>query len=145
MKYSKLLWCVLLFCYVHASSQVMNVRKWRKSEKDSLDNAMYLIEENQYFDALPIFDELLQNHPNEEFLRYTYAKCALYRGDKHADAYTLLTELYRKNRKVADIQYDVALASLYNYKFDEATEYINHFLSNKRLKPEQRMAAQQMI
>src|SRR4051812_20721154 len=128
MKHSKLIFFFLILCYITSSSQVMNVRKWRKAERDSLDNGMYLIEENQYLQALPIFDDLLAHHPNEEFLRYTYAKCALYRADKHQDAYTYLTELYQKNKKVPDIQYDVALASHYNYKFDEATTYINQFL-----------------
>ncbi len=138
---------VLAFIAVNlsVSAQVMNVRKWRASEKDSLDNAMYLIDESLYLKALPIFEELLNNHPKEEFLRYTYAKCALYRSDKHEDAYNYLTELYVKNGKIPDIQYDVAQASLFNYKFDEATTYINQFLGNKRLSPEQKRNGDLML
>lgn len=144
MNLRRVLLLLILAGFSFASAQVMNVRKWRKSEKDSLDNAMYLIDEVQYLEALPIFDQLLKNHPNEEFLRYTYAKCALYRSDKHQDAYNYLTELFEKNKKVPDIQYDVALASHYNYKFDEATNYINIYLANKKLEPEQRRNAEML-
>lgn len=136
---------VLLFVYLGASAQVMNVRKWRKSEKDSLDNAMYLIDESQYLEALPIFDELLKLHPGEEFLRYTYAKCALYRSDKHEDAYTLLSELYQRNNKIPEIQFDMARAAHYNYRFDEANDYLNVFLANKRLSPEQKRQAELLL
>lgn len=135
----------LLFAFLSESAQVMNVRKWRKAEKDSLDNAMYLIDENQYLEALPIFDDLLKNHPKEEFLRYTYAKCALYRSDKHEDAYRFLTELYSKNNKIPDVQFDLAQAAHYNYKFDEATTYIQTFLANRHLTPEQRRSADKLI
>jgi len=61
MKLKKYTLFFLLFSYLLGSAQVMNVRKWRKSEKDSLDNAMYLIDELQYLQALPIFDKLLKN------------------------------------------------------------------------------------
>lgn len=131
MKANKFILFLLLASYITASAQVMNVRKWRKSEKDSLDNGMYFIEEENYLRALPIFDALVDNHPKEEFLRYTYAKCALYRADKHEDAYTILTELYEKNKKVPEIQYDVALSALYNYKFDKANEYVDFYAINK--------------
>src|SRR4051812_6214045 len=142
MKTHKLISLILLFAYLTASSQSMNVRKWRKSERDSLDNGLYLIDENQYLQALPIFDKMRQNRPNEEFLRYTYAKCALYRSDKHADAYTYLSELYQKNKNVPDIQFDMAQACHYNYKFNESAQYLGQFLSNKRLSPEDKKKAE---
>lgn len=141
----RILTFVLLLTYIHASSQVMNVRKWRKSEKDSLDNAMFLIDETQYLAALPIFDNLLKLHPKEEFLRYTYAKCALYRSDKHEDAYMLLAELYERNNKIPEIQFDMARAAHYNYRFDEAVQYTNVFLANKRIAPEQKREAEQLL
>lgn len=144
MKLKKYTLFFLLFSYLLGSAQVMNVRKWRKSEKDSLDNAMYLIDELQYLQALPIFDKLLKNHPKEEFLRYTYAKCALYRSDKHEDAYRFLTELYSKNSSIPDVQFDIALAAHYNYKFDEASTHLQTFLANRNLTPEEKRAAEQL-
>jgi hypothetical protein len=145
MKFKHFIVLLTLFSFITATAQVMNVRKWRKTEKDSLENAMYLIDETQYVDALPIFEVLLKGHPKEEFLRYTYAKCALYRSDKHADSYQYLSELYQKNNKVPEIQFDMALASHYNYKFDEATNLTNTFLANKRLTPEQKRSAEMLL
>lgn len=145
MKVKKYIFTLLLFSFLYESAQVMNVRKWRKSEKDSLDNAMYLIDEAQYQEALPIFDDLLKHHPKEEFLRYTFAKCALYRSDKHEDAYNYLTELYQKNNKIPDVQFDMALAAHYNYKFDEASRHIQTYLSNRRLTAEERKNAEMLV
>jgi len=105
----------------------MNVRKWRQSERDSLDKALEMFDEKLYLRAMPVFQNLLAQHPKEEFLKYSYAKCALYRSDKHEEAYAYFTEVYNNNKKVPDIQYDMALAALYNYKFDEATDYIDQY------------------
>jgi hypothetical protein len=74
-----------------------NVRKWRKGEKDSLSNALLLYEENYVLQALPIFENILNNHPKEVFIQYSFAKCALYRSDKHLDAYKYFSEIYAKN------------------------------------------------
>lgn len=120
----------LIILSTTASAQLMNVRKWRISERDSLDKGMELFDEKTYLKALPIFGALLNNHPKEEFLKYTYAKCALYRADKHEESYKNFLEVYDNNKKVPDIQYDMALISHYNYKFDEALEYAN--LHSKR-------------
>lgn len=128
MDFKKTGFLVLLFCYLSSTAQVMNVRKWRPSERDSLNKGMELFDEKFFLQALPTFEALLKNHPNEEFLKYTYAKCALYRSDKHPDAYKYLTEVYDNNKKTPDIQYDMALAAHYNYKFDEALDYANQNL-----------------
>ncbi len=124
MKPIKLVLILLILSFV-ANAQLMNVRKWRVSERDSLDKGMEFFDEKTYLKALPIFNTLLNNHPKEEFLKYTYAKCALYRADKHEDSYKYFAEVYNNNRKVPDIQYDMALAAHYNYKFDEALDYAN--------------------
>lgn len=136
MKSTRLL--VLIFTLICAagSAQLMNVRKWRLSERDSLDKAVELFDEKMYLRALPIFETLLLHHPKEEFLKYSYAKCALYRSDKHEEAYKYYTEIYNNNKKVPDIQYDMALVCLYNYKFDEATDYINQYAASRHTTPE---------
>src|SRR3954470_17456170 len=89
---------ILLVSFITSSAQVMNVRKWRKSERDSLDAGMVLYEENSYLQALPVFGSILSHHPDEEFLKFTYAKCALYRSDKHEDAYKYFSEVYDRNK-----------------------------------------------
>lgn len=136
MKPSKFLVHFLLLCSFVSSAQLMNVRKWRQSERDSLDKGLEMFDEKMYLRAMPVFENLLAQHPKEEFLKYSYAKCALYRSDKHEDAYKYFIEVYNNNKKVPDIQYDMALASLYNYKFDEATQYIDEYGSSRHTSPE---------
>lgn len=118
----------LSFC-----AQITNVRKWRKSEVDSLDFAMFLYDEKMFEEACPLFEGILQNHPKEEFIKYSFAKCALYRSDKHEEAYLILTELYPKYNDIPEMRYDIALGALYNLRFDEADQYVDKFLSTKRL------------
>lgn len=132
---------VLVFMFtVHALfPQVTNVRKWRKSEKDSLNAALLMYEENMFLQALPIFEQILLHHPNEEFIRYSYAKCALHRSDKHEDAYTYLSQIYENNKRVEEIDYDVALSAHYALKLEEASTAINRYLSKRKLTPENRV------
>lgn len=114
-------------------AQITNVRKWRKSQVDSLDFAMFLYDEKMYEEACPLFEGILKNHPKEEFIKYSFAKCALYRSDKHEEAYLILTELYPKYNDIPEMRYDIALGALYNLRFDEADQYVDKFLSSKRL------------
>ena len=142
MKCTKFLIYIFIICSLGASAQLMNVRKWRQSERDSLDKGLEMFDEKMYLRALPIFENLLAQHPKEEFLKYSLAKCALYRSDKHEEAYKYFVEVYNNNKKVPDIQYDMALAALYNYKFDEATDYINQYAENRHTAPEGKKAAE---
>lgn len=132
----KLLLLFITLNYFTTIAQITNTGKWRRTEKDSLDNALLLYDEKNYLLALPIFDNIYNHHPKEEFLKYSYGKCALYRADKYEDAYNLLSEIYAKNKKVQDIQYDLASAAHYTDKFDEALTLIDAYLINKRTSPE---------
>lgn len=136
MKSNRLLLLTFIFTCAISSAQLMNVRKWRPSERDSLDKALEMFDEKNFLRALPIFENLLAQHPKEEFLKYSYAKCALYRSDKHEEAYKYFVEIYGNNKKVPDIQYDMALAALYNYKFDEATDYNDQYADSRHTSPE---------
>ncbi|MFY8184629.1 MAG: tetratricopeptide repeat protein, partial [Bacteroidia bacterium] len=98
----------------------MKVGKWRKTERDSMESAQHLFDEDNYLIALPIFETLLNNHPKELYLKYVSGLCGLYRSDKHDDALRLLSEVYNKNNKIAEIELDLAKANHLNYKFDEA-------------------------
>lgn len=117
---------IILSCFVFSlySQDKMKVTKWRKTEKDSLENAQHLFDEGNYVIALPIYDALLNNHPKELYLKYVTGLCGLCRSDKHDDALRLLTEVYEKNKKVAEIELDLAKASHLNYKFDEALAFL---------------------
>ena len=118
------------------TAQVMNVRKWRQGERDTLENGLALVDESYYAKALPFFEHLLNNHPSESFLKYSYARCALHRGDKQHEAYDMLQEIYSKNKKIPDIQYDLALAAFYRHRFDDASSHLQQYLSTKKISPQ---------
>jgi hypothetical protein len=114
-------------------SQDLNTRKWRKSEKDSLDNALLLYEEKNYLLAYPTFENLLNQHPKEGYLKYACGICALSRSDKHHKAYEYLSELYAKNKKIENIKYDLARAAHYTNHLDEAETLIKEYLAPSKM------------
>lgn len=139
-----ILTAALAISFLLAASQTTNTRKWRKTENDSMQNALLLYEEGNYLLALPIYEKLYTAHPGEEYLKYCYGKCALLRSDKHEVALQLLSQVYEKNKKVIDIEYDLAKANHYNYKFDEALGYIEKALANKRTSVQAKEGAKQL-
>jgi len=132
---------ILFFCLLTTSlfSQITNTRKWRFTERDSLDNALLLYEEANYRTALPYLEQIYLNHPKEEFIKYLYGICCLYRSDKYQECLTSLSEVYAVNTNIDQIEYDLARAYHYNYKFDEALEMVNKHLAYKRIRTEEKV------
>lgn len=122
----------------------MNVRHWSKTERDSLERALLLLEENKPKEALPFFETILNHHPAEDFLKYSYARCALYSDDKQNDGIKRLYEVYEKNRKTPDIQYYMAVAAWYNGSFDEAQTHIAAYLANRKINPQAKVRAEEL-
>ncbi len=134
---------IIFFCFLFSSgfSQITNTRKWRVTERDSLDNALFLYEEKNYVMALPILEKVNLNHPKEDFIKYLYGICCLYRSDKHDEALKALADVYAINTGIDMIEYDLARAYHYNYKFEEAIDFINKHLSYKRIRPDDKANA----
>jgi hypothetical protein len=109
-----------------------------------MQSALMMLDDGNYLLALPFYENLYKNHPNEEYLKYCYGKTALSRSDKHEVALKLLSEVYEKNKKVDDIEYDLARANHFNYKFDEAIVLIDKAIANKRVSPESKKKAAQL-
>ncbi|MDP2387981.1 MAG: hypothetical protein Q8M29_16525 [Bacteroidota bacterium] len=139
---------VILFLFFFLSfslsfSQVkvkMKTNKWRPTERDSMQRAQLLFEEENYSMAIPIFEQILKNHPDELYLKYMNGLCGLYRSDKHGLALKYLVEVFEKNKKTAEIEFDLAKACHLNYKFDESIAFLEDYkkrvtkLEPKRLK-----------
>lgn len=143
---SKIYLPLLVFCFLgmNVFSQSTNTKKWRKTENDSMQSALMMIDDGNYLLALPFYENLYNQHPKEEFLKYCYGRCALTRSDKHEIALKLLSEVYEKNKKVENIEYDLARANHLNYKFDEALALIEKCLVNKKVSPEIKKKATQL-
>ena len=95
--------------------------------------------------ALPIYQALQQNHPKELYLKYVTGITALYRSDAHEMALDFLLQVYAKNKKANDIEYDIARAYHYNYKFDEALAMLDKYLKRKKLTEQQKKYANRLI
>jgi hypothetical protein len=143
---SKFYTIIVLICFVSFNliSQTTNTKKWRKAESDSMQSALMMMDDGNYLQALPFYENLYNSHPKEEFLKYCYGKCALSRSDKHEVALRLLGEVYEKNKKVENIEYDLAKANHLNYKFDEALVFIDKCIANKKVEPENKKKATQL-
>lgn len=137
---------LVLFCFVGLNlfSQTTNTKKWRKTENDSMQSALLMLDDGNFLLALPFYENLYNAHPKEEFLKYCYGKCALYRSDKHEIALKLLGEVYEKSKKVENIEYDFARANHYNYKFDEAIALVEKCLVSKKVSAETKKNAAQL-
>jgi tetratricopeptide (TPR) repeat protein len=132
----------LLLQLVHA--QTTNTRRWRRTENDSMQNALILYDEKNYVLALPIYEQLYKNHPKEDFLRFVYGRCALYRSDKHEEALICLRQVYAKNKKVDNIELDLAKAYHYNNNLDSAMIMVDKFLVNRKARTEDLPTANQL-
>jgi hypothetical protein len=135
---------LLLSMSINVFAQSTNTKKWRKTEKDTMASAVLMFEDANYILALPMFESLHNSHPKEEFIKYCYGKCALYRSDKHEVALKLLGEVYEKNKKVENIDYDLARAYHFNYKFDEGITLLDKYLAKKKIAPEDKQKAEQL-
>ncbi len=133
----KLILLILLFCFSGLFSQSLNTKKWRKTEKDSMEKGQAFYDDNLKLLALPIFLELHKNHTEEGYLIYITGLCALERSDVHPLALELLQKAYDKNKKIPNIDFSLAQAMHLNYKFDEALAQLEIYKTkNKKLSPE---------
>lgn len=144
MKNSLLLIISLLITISAISQGSMKTRKWRKTEVDSLTKAQAMFEDENWSLALPIVEKLQSNHPKEMYLKYVLGICGLYRSDMHEKSLELLQQVYAKSKKVPDIEYDIARAYHYNYKFDDAILLIDKYLTKKNLTETQKKKAGQL-
>jgi hypothetical protein len=141
MKRNLLFLVILVMTHSAVSQGNMKTRKWRKTELDSLTKAQTLFEDQNYLMALPLFEAIQVNHPKETYLKYVVGICGLYRSDMHENALVLLLQVYAKNKKVSEIEYDIARAYHYNYKFDDAILMLDKYLKKKKLTEEEKKSA----
>lgn len=116
------------------SQTKMNAKKWKKSERDSMERAQFFFDEGYRNLALPIFEKLQAKHSSEDYLKYITALCGLERSDWHSRSLLFFEELSRSNKKIKDIKFELARAYHLNYKFDEALNALNEYEStNKKI------------
>ena len=148
MKKLVFIFAVLLFAgfiSAYAQSSGKKLKKLSSAEKDILVNANMLFDEGDYLSALPIYERLYENHPEELFLQYKIGICCLYKTDENARALEYLLPVAEKNKRAADVQFYIGRAYMLNYKFDEAIEKFNETLKQKNISRDKKTEAKQYI
>jgi len=122
--FASIIFSFFLFLQGYGQGNTVKDKKLTPTEQTQLETAQYLVEQKNYRLALPIFEKLLAKHPNETKVKYFTALCYASRPDKHPLMLQYLTDVYAANKKADKIEYELALANFFNYKFDEATDFL---------------------
>lgn len=124
------------------STITLDPKKLTKEQEGKLATAHEFYEEESYLLALPIYEELLEAHPDELFFKYKLGTCYLYKSDQHSRALELLESIYKEKEDAPDISYFLGRALFLNYRFDEALVQFNKYLGIKGV-PENRISETQ--
>src|SRR6185312_10572668 len=122
--------CFLVLC--GNAQEAVKEKKLNTAEQTKLENTQYLIEQKNYRLAMPIFDKLLETHASETKLKYFAALCYAFRPEKHPLMLQYLNEVFAVNKKADKIEYELARANFFNYKFDEASSYLNQYAAKAK-------------
>ena len=120
---------LLLFSNVYSQKTSPKEKKLTVAEQSELEKAQYYYEQKNYRLAIPIFETLLQTHLNETMIKYFTALCYVSHPDKHPLMLEYFLDVYDKNKKADKIEYEIARAYFFNYKFNEATDYLEKYSS----------------
>lgn len=120
----------------------LDPKKLTKEQEQKLVTAHEFYEEESYLLALPIYEELLEAHPEELFFKYKLGTCYLYKSDQHSKALELLESIHKEKEDAPDINYYLGRALFLNYRFDDALAQFNKYLEVKGV-PEKRISETQ--
>lgn len=131
MKRTFLLFGFLICCNFLLAQPTSHTKetKWKETELKQLEKAELLLSEKNYKLALPIYEKLLSNHPEDLKLKYAFATCAMSYPGLQKKSLDNLLEVYSKNKKVHQIEFTLAKAYYHNNQFAEALKMVNTFSS----------------
>ena len=88
----------------------------------ALNRAKIKFEQDQFLEALPVFDTLVKNHPNQPYLNYLIGICYSYDADNSLKAITCISKLKNESANVDGYNYNLAYAFEKNDSIDAAIE-----------------------
>ncbi len=122
----------LLFSFNYAQDSGAKEKKLSDSEQSQIEKAQYFYEQKNYRLATPIFEKILEKHPSDNSVKFFTALCYASRPDKHPLMLQYLNEIYAVNKKADKIEYELARAYFFNYKFDDASDYLSKYTSKTK-------------
>lgn len=138
---SLMLICIYSVGFTQNKTITLSVKTFEKADKTNLDQAeeFYVVE--NYAQALPIYEELVEKYSNETYLQYRLGMCYLKKQDAYDKAVQYLKPIAESNPDAADIKYFLGIAYHLTYQFDEAIKEFNEYLKQKIDKNQQQLTA----
>jgi len=127
----KIRYCLLLLItFLMLSTSVFSQFGSRGKEFNYVDAENFYKAKN-YYDALPLYQLLLDKHQRIIEYRLKIGICHLNLADSTEKAIEYLDDVYSRRPKEQDVLYYLGKAYAINYKFDQAIETFNSALTSK--------------
>ncbi|MES2131072.1 MAG: hypothetical protein V4506_01915 [Bacteroidota bacterium] len=139
---------ILFFIYfgkVVLAQESVNYTNWTKEDQKIFEHSMELFDDKNFAVAYDGFEKLLNSHSQDYSLKYLTGICGIYRSDKHSEAQNLLNDVYKKNKKAANIDFYFALLHHRLGEFEKSLGYIQKFKSVHKPTPEQSKILNKLI
>ena len=105
----------------------MNTATAGSAENARFKEAEKLFVEKQYDKAMPLFAQLVSSSPKNFKYNYYYGICLLIQGTDKSKALPYLEASLDNSKTPEEVYYYMGRALHYNYRFDEAREYLAVF------------------
>lgn len=127
------------------AQESVNYTNWTKEDQNIFEHSMELFDDKNFAVAYDGFEKLLNSHSQDYSLKYLTGICGIYRSDKHNEAQNLLNEVYKKNKKAANIDYYFALLYHRLGEFEKSLRYIETFKSSHKPTPDQHKILNKLV
>ncbi|MDQ3048487.1 MAG: hypothetical protein M3R27_13145, partial [Bacteroidota bacterium] len=124
---------LLLFATISSYGQKngVDLKKLSKVEKEKFETAEFFVNDvdPKYLRALPLYLELMNAHPEEEYFKIKAGICYLYKSDEKLRSIELFESVEKSNPKSPDIYFYLGRAYHLNYKFEESITAFNKYIA----------------
>ena len=142
---SRFLLIILLSFALPFFAQESDLNSWPRDDKKLFESGQSLYEEKLYGLAYERFQTLSTKHPKDIYVKYLTGVCGIFISDKHEEAKKILDEVYSKDKKIENIDFNFALLYHKTNEFDRSIELAHKLLATNKLKDEQVVILKQLI
>ncbi|MBI4929780.1 MAG: PD40 domain-containing protein [Bacteroidetes bacterium] len=120
------------FIYTQTNSSLISEKLLSdKSDRETFEKAETVIHDENYLDALPLYQNLLKKYPDDGYLNYRLGICYLYRSDIPEKSLEYLKIANDKKIPVSDLSFYYGRALHLNYLFSDAIKQFQNCISSK--------------
>ena len=112
----------------------LDIKVFDKADKIELDKAEELYTEGNFVFALPIYQDLIEKYPNENYIKYRLGLCYLKKQDAYEKAVEYLKPVAENIPDAADVKFYLGIAYHLTFKFDDAIREFNEYLKQDIIK-----------